>query len=504
MQGFVHDFLDRAAACWPDRIALLTSEQTITYSELKDQSQRLASYFQSLGVKRGERVAILLPNSIFTVAAIMATSRLGAIYVIINWRTRPYHLRHIVEDAQPRVILTQQARLDELQEFQAECSIQTVENDWARAMAMPAYNDQPEHITQDLASLIYTSGSTGKPKAVMSTHRNIRFATWAIQQRLHMQLSDIVGLFLPLAHDYGLYQIFLTFQVGATLALDADLELSTGPLLLHKLYTWQVTGLPLVPNLAEALLRLCRRATAKLPPLRYITNTGMHLPHSYIHDLQSIFPAAHIYLMFGQTECKRISILDPSDLPRKIHSVGRPLPDTECFIVDHNGQILPPNTIGELVVRGPHVMQGYWNAPELTAKRYRQFGIAQDRVLFTGDLCMIDEEGFLFFYGRQDEIYKQNGYRVSTIEVEMAALDIEHVRQASVLLDVDTKGAILFFTGSLRSEEVFYQLRERLEEAKIPRRIIRVEQFPLTDNGKTDKQQLKALFLRGDVQDEYC
>ncbi|HEU5381197.1 MAG TPA: class I adenylate-forming enzyme family protein [Ktedonobacteraceae bacterium] len=497
LQELVHDFLDAIASEWPDRIALLTRDQTLTYGQLKEQSERLANYLHSLGVKKGDRVATLLPNSLYVVVAIMAASRLGALYVVLNWQTRPYHLGYILEDAQPQVLLTLQARCAEVRELHSELCIQTVEADWARAMSMKPYPEQPTHDPQSLASLIYTSGSTGKPKAVMSRHSNICFVTRAIQQCLKMQASDIIGLFLPLAHDYGLYQIFLTFQVGAALALDAELELSTGPLLLQRLNTWNVTGLPLVPNLAEALIRLCQRPGAKLPKLRYITNTGMHLPRAYIEELQRLFPLMHIYVMFGQTECKRISILDPHDLPSKIYSVGRPLPGTACLIVDQQGNRLPPNTPGELVVRGPHVMPGYWNSPELTEKRFRRLGSEQEPVLFTGDICTLDEEGFLYFLGRQDDMYKQKGYRVSTLEVEMAALDIEAVRQAALVPDVDQRGAVLFFTGSMKPEEVLQQLRQRLEDAKVPERIVQVEQFPLTENGKTNKQHLKQLFLAG-------
>lgn len=330
----------------------------------------------------------------------------------------------------------------------------------------------------------------------MSTHYNIRFATWAIQQSLHMKSSDIIGLFLPLSHDYGLYQVFLTFQVRATLALGAELKLNAGPLLLNKLNEWRVTGLPLVPHLADILLRLCQRPNAKIPALRYITNTGMHLSLATIEELKKVFRDARIYVMFGQTECKRISILDPSDFARKQYSVGRPLCNTECFVVGPDGVAVPPGTLGELVVRGPHVMAGYWNDVKLTQERYRLWGPGLEHVLFTGDFFTQDEEGFLYFHGRQDDIYKQKGCRVSAPEVEMAALDIEGVQQAVLIPRVDQQGAVLFIQGSLRQQEVLQQLSQRLEGEKVPERIVCFEQFPYTSNGKIDKQALKNSFLK--------
>ena len=493
MEGFVHSLLDAAADKVPDRTALLTDQQRVTYRELQNQTRCLASYLHDLGVKRGDRVAILLPNSVPLVAAIMASSRLGALYIVLNWSTRAYQLEHILADATPRVLLTSCARLTEVQEIASHTHMLTVEDNWGKAMQALPYCGVPVHITQDLASLIYTSGSTGRPKAVMSTHRNIRFAASAIQSCLKMEMSDVVGVFLPLSFDYGLYQVFLAFQVGATLALGTELD--AGPLLLQKLNEWQVTGLPLVPSMAVSLLRLCRRPGVRLPALRYITNTGMHLPLTHIQELQDLWPQARIYVMFGQTECKRISILDPEDFARKPHSVGRPLPDTECLIVDSEGQVLPAGSIGELVVRGPHVMAGYWNAPEITEKRFRCLEPSQQTALFTGDFCSFDEDGFLYFHGRQDDVYKQKGYRVSALEVETAALDVEGVDQAALVPYVDDKGAVLFTQGSAEPEDLLLQLHQRLESSKVPDRIVRIGLFPLTANGKIDKKQLKEQFL---------
>lgn len=493
MEGFVHTLLDVAADQVPKHIALLTDQQKVTYQELQKQTRSLASYLHDLGVRRGDRVAILLPNSVPVVAAIMAASRLGALYMVLNWSTKAYQLEHILADATPRVLLTARTRLDEIQEITSHICLLTVEDDWDRAIQASPYCETPVHITQDLASLIYTSGSTGKPKAVMSTHRNIRFAASAIQHCLKMERSDIIGLFLPLSFDYGLYQIFLAFQVGATLALGTESD--AGPRLLQRLNEWQVTSFPLVSSLAEPLLRLCYRPRARLPELRSITNTGMHLPLPYIQELQKLWPQVRIYVMFGQTECKRISILDPKDFVRKPHSVGRPLPDTECLIVDSEGQTLPSGSIGELVVRGPHVMAGYWNAAEITEKRYRRLEPSHQIALFTGDFCSLDEDGFLYFHGRQDDIYKQKGYRVSALEVEASALNVKGVEQAALIPYVDDKGAVLFIQGTITQDELLHQLHLRLESSKVPDRIVSSERLPLTMNGKIDKNHLKEQFL---------
>src|SRR5262249_5256021 len=163
-------------------------------------------------------------------------------------------------------------------------------------------------------------------------------------------------------------------------------------------------------------------------------------------DIQKLYANCSLFVMFGLTECKRVSILLPAEYSVKPDSVGKPLPDTECFIVDHDGHILPAGNEGELVVRGPHVMSGYWNAPELTCKRFRVWGTGREKILFTGDTCVLDEEGYLYFRGRFDDIYKQGGYRVSALEVEAAVLDIAGVTHAAVLPPIDGNQSILFVT----------------------------------------------------------
>ena len=146
-------------------------------------------------------------------------------------------------------------------------------------------------------------------------------------------------------------------------------------------------------------------------------------------------------------------------------------------------------------MRGPHVMAGYWNAPEITEQRYRRLGPALQTALFTGDFCSLDEDGFLYFHGRQDDIYKQKGYRVSALEIETSTLDIEGVNQAALIPYVDDKGAVLFIQGVIEPDEVLRQLHLRLESQKVPDRVVQVAQIPLTANGKIDKGQLKEYFL---------
>jgi acyl-CoA synthetase (AMP-forming)/AMP-acid ligase II len=451
----------------------------------------LAGHFARLGVSRGDRVLILLENSIPVLLASIAASRLGAIFVVLSPETKNYLLDHILADCSPSLVLSTEARISEYA-FAPGLAVMNVEKDFAGALgAGPFLGDCPA-VSVDPACLFYTSGTTNMPKAIISPHRQMGFALNAIQQRLEYRSGDVIGSFLPLSFDYGFYQFLLAANVGATLAVGSPLESVTG--VLHRLLEWGVTVFPAAPNLTYALIQLGSRRRDKLPPLRAITNTGSHLPAAYIESLRELLPQARVYVMFGLTECKRVSIMLPDELDRKPNSVGRPLDDTECLIVGDDGAVLPPGEIGELVVRGPHVMPGYWRAPEETAKRFKVWGNGTEIALFSGDRASLDADGFLYFHGRGDDIFKQRGYRVSAAEIEAAALNVAGITQAAVLKPTERRGAVLVAVGDISVDALLEALRQRLEDYRIPETVIVRESLAFTGRGKIDKKALAAEF----------
>jgi len=483
----VHGLLDEATAEVPERPAIVTDEQSWTYCELAARTRWMATWLDARGVGRGDRVVLLAPNSAELVCACYAISRTGAVFIVVNSDTKAFQLHHIIADAEPALILT-----DRADRVPAKVGVPSA----TLADAASGPETEPPRwpgISTDPACLIYTSGSTAAPKGVVSPHRTLRFAVDAIAGRLGMRADDRIGCLLPLSFDYGLYQVFLAARARATLVLGDPAQV--GPGLPGRLEREQVTVLPLVPSLATALLRLRHRAGAgALPRLRTVTNTGASLDPAIIDELRAAFPGVAVYAMFGLTECKRVAILDPADLDTRRGSVGQPLPDTECLVVDEDGRSLPAGHTGELVVRGPHVMAGYWRAPEQTARRFRPWGPAAETVLFTGDLCALDEDGYLYFRGRFDDVYKSRGYRVSTLEVEAAALDVPGVAEAAVVPpDVDSDGARLFVTGTADAVTVLAGLRERLEPAKVPHGVRVLDHLPLNTNRKVDRHRLRAL-----------
>lgn len=484
----VHDLLDEAAAERPDHAAVVDADTSLTYGELRAKSVGLARFLVDAGVGPGNRVVVAADNSCAVVAVVYAIARIGAVFVLVHPDIRPAQLRYVADDCTPTLVL----HAPHFHHSVVGAGLA----DRARELELPAVaphdvvTDTAWNPAQtDVAALIYTSGSTSAPKAVVSTHAQIRWATAAIAARLQIAPADVIGSFLPLSFDYGLYQVFLAATARCTLRLGR--MHSVGPGLVPRLAHDRVTVLPVVPSLAGALIALLERRAATLPDLRLVTNTGAHFPAAYVRRLGELLPDTGLALMFGLTECKRTSILRPDEVAAHPDSVGRPLDGSRCWIVDSDGRSVPPGTRGELVVAGPHVMAGYWQAPQLTADRFRP-GPEGERALYTGDLCSIDAGGFLYFYGRDDDVYKSNGFRVGALEVEAAALDVPGVHAVALIPQLPA-GPTLFACADLLPAEIVSGLRERLEDFKIPSRIELVPQLPLTANGKVDKRALRTL-----------
>lgn len=485
----LHELVEKNLECNYNKIAVFTESDKITYSELREKSNKLANWLKKR-IKRGDRILIYLPNCIPTILIMLAASKIGAIFVIVHNNLKEHSLKGIIDDAQPALLISNKELREKCSEDLRNRFID-IEEKWESILESSAEEVHDKVIPNDIVAIIYTSGSTGRAKGVVSTHNNVVFATKAIQERLQMIEEDVVGCFLPLSFDYGLYQFFLSAQVGATLALSENN--SNGTMFLKKIVRWEITCLPLIPSLANSLLTLLSRNREKdvLNKVRLITNTGAHLPESYIQQLSKYIPGCNIFVMFGLTECKRISILTPAEYKVKPNSVGRSLNETECFIVDEFGKVIEDGSKGELVVRGNNVMQGYWRSPELTNEKFRSWGEGFEKVLFTGDIFSIDEDGYLYFFGRKDNIFKQNGFRMSSNEIELAALGIPNVEEVILIPKNRDQGSILFVKGNVEVDEIFRLLRLELEDYKLPSSIIIVEAFSYSSSGKIDKFKIK-------------
>ncbi|MFG3616194.1 class I adenylate-forming enzyme family protein [Nocardia sp. NPDC047654] len=466
---FLHELAANAAAQNPDKVAVADRNGSWTYAELHSHTVEYATHIAAAGVRAGDRVLIRAMAERWVIAAIYACSRIGAMAVPLNPDLRPTQWEQINRDAEPALVMS-----DPL----PTAGLATA---WKPA--------SPENFDSDaVALLLYTSGSTAAPKAVVCAHRSILFATSAIASRLNYRSDDVVLCRLPLSFDYGLYQTFLTALCGATLVLSGPGD-DAG--LLGIMRRHGVTVAPLVPSLATMLARLAVRGT--VPSIRLFTNTGQELTPPQIAALRRTFPSAAVQLMYGTTECKRITIGQPNEDLALPGSVGSPLPGTSVRIVDNDARPVPPGVEGQITVAGPHLMNGYWRDEELTARIYQEDAVTGERVLHTGDYGHMDEGGNLFFHGRRDDLFKHHGVRTSVAEIEAAASAVPEVDEAAVVPPRGDDEAVLFAVTVLEPSEVLRRLRDRLDPLKVPTRCQTLSRLPLGPRGKIDRTALAAL-----------
>ena len=287
-------------------------------------------------------------------------------------------------------------------------------------------------IPVDLASLIYTSGSTRDPKGVMMTHQSMVFITQSVSEYLRLGRDDRILNVLPLAFDYGLYQLLMAGELEASVLLERSFSFPA--MAIKRVAELEVTVFPGVPTIfARLLARRASESAFVLPSVRTVTNTAAALPPDRVSGLRKIFPSALVFLMYGLTECKRVSYLEPELSDEKARSVGKAIPGRRRSSSWTMGGPPAPARTGILFVRGPHVMAGYWRQPELSARRVRPGAVPGERVLCTQDRFKTDDEGFLYFVGRSDDIIKSAGQKVNPLEVEDALYAIPGVREAAVV-----------------------------------------------------------------------
>ncbi len=487
----VHGLLAAAVAARPGAPAVRDASGVWTYAELDAWSRAYADWLTAQGVGHADRILVRVGNTREFTALMFGALRRGIAFVPVNPAMKRFHLNTVVPDCDPVLVIGQDVQdtavLRELTDrpvFELDAVRRGAE---ALYDAAPAADEAPV-APDDLGLLIYTSGSTSAPKAVVSTHAPIVFAARAIQARLDYREDDVVLVAVPVSFDYGLYQILLSVIAGAQVVLTSP---DRHVRLLSTLHEYGGTVVPLVPSLGEMLLTLAKRDRREAPPVRLFTNTGAALTGPVIAQLRAAFPKAQVSPMFGTTECKRITVLEPDgDLVRP-GSVGRALDGTEVLILDDDGRLLPSGTVGEICVRGPHIMTGYWQAPEQTALRFRPDPVTGETTLHTGDYGHLDADGHLYFEGRRDDLFKRKGVRMGTLEIETAALDIEGVTAAAALAPAEGQDLTLYAVTELSADEVLAQLTERLEAAKVPATCHLLDALPLTPNGKTDKQRLR-------------
>jgi acyl-CoA ligase (AMP-forming) (exosortase A-associated) len=502
-------------------VALTYGKDALRYGELHVAVRRFAGGLTGLGLLRGERVAIYLEKRFETVIASFGAPAAGGVFVPLNPLLKSEQVAYILRDCNVRVLVTSPERLALLAPVLGSCHdlrhVVMLDSDqplppagglnylhWSDLLAAP---ERAGHrvIDSDMLAILYTSGSTGKPKGVVLSHRNMVAGAKSVATYLENRAGDTLLAALPLSFDAGFSQLTTAFHVGARVVL---LNYLLPRDVLKALDRDRVTGLTAVPPLYIQLAQL-DWPVGITEHLRYFANTGGRMPRETLAALRVRMPQTRPYLMYGLTEAFRSTFLPPVEVDRRPDSIGKAIPNAEILVLREDGSTCAPNEPGELVHRGALVGMGYWNDPEKTAERYkplpgREAGLViPELAVFSGDTVRMDDEGFLYFVGRRDEMIKTSGYRVSPTEVEeilyetkrvgeCVAFGVEHATLGQAIQVIATPPA----GGELDIDALLAECRSRMPAYMVPAGIeARDGPLPRNPNGKIDRKTLSTEWM---------
>lgn len=513
----IRTLLETAARTNPEAIALIEKERRITYGELFEKVNQVATYLDSLGLKKGARVGIYSHKSLEQCIAIYALLSSQCILVPISRLLKPEQVEHIIQDCAISCVLTDAKKLPALQESSFEGIIITYEAcDKALVSFEEIYKCCAKSFTCTIlghanAAITYSFGASALPNGIVLTHRNLIDSARVVSHYLDIRSHDVISGILPFIFDYGLNQLFCALYKHATLALHRLVLPSD---FFNHLIQDKVTILPLMP--IHISLMIDEEPGHRLPHpellrhVRTVTSSGGKITPKMLQHIATLYPHAKFYSMHGLTEAFRSTYLDPAQLAIRPNSIGKPIPDVEVYVLNEEGKACKPREVGELIHRGGYIYKGFWNAPEATAKRFKSVQILKnvvdlegqltdEIVVASGDYVYSDEEGFLYFVDRKDDMIKSCGFRVSPYEIETVAYHhVPSIKECAVfsIPDEATEEAIVLCYSALKEipkNELLFELKKHLPNHMLPTRILYKPRLPLTSpsQGEIDKEALK-------------
>jgi acyl-CoA ligase (AMP-forming) (exosortase A-associated) len=476
---------------------LVDGERRLDHVQLAQWALRFAHELARNGVEPGDRVAIYLDHVAEAIVALYGTWIAGALAVPMNQSLKSPQVAHILRHSGSRVLVSAPHKLALLDEPTlagvTTLTVATPDSLAGEALAAAFQRTLPGGAAP--AALLYTSGSTGRPKGILVSHANLRAGARIVAGYLDLRRDGRILSVLPFSFDYGLNQLLSAVHCGGTLVL----QRSHFPAdVLRSLAEQRITTLAGVPPFWIQLLRGARRL--ELPQLRCITNSGGAFPVELVQRCRAELPHVRLYLMYGLSEAFRSTYLAPEELERRPDSIGKAIPECDVLVLDAQNRRCRPGEVGELVHRGPTVALGYWDDPEATARVFRpdpDDARSSRSVVYSGDLVKLDDEGFLSFVGRRDQLIKSYGYRVSPDEVEELIHDSQLVSEVAVHGRPDeVAGAVLvahvipadpnaFSTGALLE-----YCRGQMPAYMVPRVVEVHATLPRTSSGKIDRRAL--------------
>jgi len=516
----IRRLIEDAAISHPNKAALILNEKNLTFDELLAKVNQVAFYLKELDLPTGSRIGIYSNKGIEQVIAILAILSTDYVLVPLTKLLKPEQVEYIIKDCDIKCIITDKLKLESIEEITFAghiISYETTHKNIPSFEEIFKYYNKPYSCQingHDNAVITYSFGITGTPKGIVISHRNLIDSARVVSHYLSLEESDVISGILMFNLDYGLNQIFCALYKRATLALHRFILASD---FFNHLINDNVTVIPLMPiNITQMFdEELHRLPSAELlSNIRIITSSGGNVTPKMLTDIQKYFVNAKFFSMHGLTEAFRSTYLDPSQINIRPTSIGKAIPDVQLYVIDENGKECEPRVVGELIHRGGYIYKGFWNAPDETAQRFKSIDILKDVinlegqlrdevVVKTGDYVYKDEEGYLYFVSRHDDMIKTRGFRVSPYEVESATINhIPQIEQCAVFsIENDEIEEEIVLVYSARSElsakEITFELKKHLASYMIPLKIIYKKSLPLipSDKNKINKQELKKEIL---------
>jgi len=502
----IGDIPKRTAAKYPNRVALIWQDKKITFQELNENCCRFANALVQAGIRKGDRIAFITRNCLQYIYAWLGMAKIGGIVTPLNYMLKPAEIEYIINHAEPRLFFAEDNLVPQVRE--AAAKLKSVEKfgfipisggakpeGWLNIdeFLSPAWGvEEPRAEIEDdeTATLLYTSGTEALPKGVLTSHRNYFATLMSGAADLNINEKDVTLLTIPLYHVAGKYLLLESINIGAKVVL----QYAANPTEIMQLTQREkATYWVYPPTLYQILPVMPNFKDFDLSSLKKCISFGALMPVALLQQWREILPQAEWRNYYGQTESSPLgSTLQPEDFERKIHTIGRPHTGVEMKIFDENDREVPMGQVGEIVMRGPCVMKGYFREEKKTAETLR------GGWLHTGDLGRFDEEGFLTFVDRKKDMIKTGGENVSSQEVESVLYKQGQLMQVAVFglpdpvwSEAVTAVVVPLPGAAVTDEEIIAYCKTNLAGYKVPKRIIRVPSMPATPSGKILKRLLK-------------
>ncbi|MEA1920981.1 MAG: AMP-binding protein [Campylobacterota bacterium] len=520
----IRHLLENAQNSSADKTALIFNQEHLTYSELFEKVNKVAHFFSTLNLPKGSRIGIYSHKCSEQVVAILALLSSDFVLVPITRLLKPEQVQHIVDDCQISCIITDTHKIDALKALDFEGKIITYHaNEQSDVSFDEMYKCYDGSLTcninsHDNAVITYSFGSSGNPKGIVITHRSLIEGARIVSNYIDLKADDIVSGVLSFNLDYGLNQIFVTLFAQATLAIHHFVLPND---FFNHIINDKVTVLALMPI---HITQMFDDDIHKIPHanhlnnVRCITSSGGNITNLMIKNINTHFKAAAFYSMHGLSEAFRSAFLDPKQINIRPNSIGKAVPDVELFIINEEGEACEAREIGELIHRGACIYKGYWNAPKETAERFKsikvlekvidlEHGLTDEIIVASGDYVYKDEEDYLYFVSRKDDMIKTQGFRVSPYEIESVVYNNIPAISSCSVFSVDNseieEEIVLVYNADheLARNEIIFELKKHLPNYMIPAQIFYNREMPLKSlhDQEVNKETLKTEMLRNNL-----